>query len=143
MNWLVLASLTALGFGIYNFFLKIAADKINPILATAVLTLASAVFAGLAILTLRTIGFLPDIHWTKDGLKFAILAGLSAGIADILFFFLFSKGFPLNIGLPFVFTLTVVIAVLLSTIFLHESLTPIRLIGITIALIGVFILSRF
>lgn len=48
---------------------------------------------------------------------------------------------PVNIAAP-VSSVYIVVAVILSTLFLHEPLTITRGIGITLALIGVVLLSR-
>ena len=143
MNWILVASLSSILFGLYNFFLKYSADKIHPVLATLVLTMSAAIVSLIALIILKITGAVPSFDWTRDGLKFAILSGVASGLGEILFFYLFSKGSPIIIGLPFVFALTVLTGVFLGIIILHEPINLPKIIGIIFTLIGVIILSRF
>lgn len=143
MNWLALALTTSVGFALYNFFLKVAADKINPFLAVFYLTLTATVVSGITLLILRALNYLPVVQTSKSGLTFIILAGIATGVADLLYLILFSRGQSLNVVLPLIFALAVALAVIMSTIFLHEPLSPIKIVGILFALVGVAILSKY
>ncbi|HSX42232.1 MAG TPA: EamA family transporter [Candidatus Saccharimonadales bacterium] len=143
MEWLSLAVFTSVGYGLYNFFIKAASDKINPLLATFYLTLTAAIVSGIALLVLRSLNLLPAVHSTRSGVALVIAAGVATGVADLLYFIMFARGQSLNVGLPFALGLATVLAITLSMIFLHETLTITKTLGIIITLVGIVILAKY
>jgi len=140
MNWLILAILSATTFGFYNFFTKLSADKLSPIIAAVFITGASFAIAVIAMITLKISG--QAITFNKNMLLFPILAGVFAGVADVLYLFMFSSGAPITIGNPIVVGGTVFVAVVLGLVILREPLTVIKGIGIILVLIGLVLLAR-
>lgn len=143
MNWILVAVISSILFGLYNFFLKFSADKIHPILATLILTTSAALISLIVLILLKVTGIVSTFEWTREGIKYAVLAGIMSSLGEFLFFYLFSKGSPITIGLPLVFALTVLIGILLGIIILHEPLNLPKTIGIIFTLVGVIILSRY
>ena len=140
MNWLVFALLATVTYGFYNFFTKLSADKLSPAIAL--------IFVGIAsfIVGLASIGFSKilgqPILFSRNALLFPLLAGLFAGVAEIFYLTMFSKGAPLSIGNPLVVGGTVIISAVLGLLLLKEPLNAIKIGGIALTLIGLVILAR-
>ncbi len=140
MNWLIFAILSAISFGFYNFFTKMAADKLSPIIATVLIT-GTAFIVALVVMFVSKIAGQPIVI-SKNIILFPILAGLFAGIAELLYLSMFSGGAPITIGNPLVVGGTVLVAVVLGMLILKEPMTVIKGIGIVLILIGLVMLVR-
>ena len=140
MNYLMYGILAAVSFGFYNFFVGKSGGKISPFLATVLLSVAAATVAGLIVLVQKLLGV--KIEITSPGIKFAVLAGLAAGVAEIFYFFAFTKNPNISVVLPVVFTITVVTGIILGFTINHESITAIKVLGIVASLFGLFLLTR-
>ena len=140
MNYLTYGILAAVAFGFYNFFVGKSGGKISPFLATLLLSIAAATVAGLIMLAQKLLG--AKIEVTSSGVKFAVLAGLAAGIAEIFYFFAFTKNPNISVVLPVVFTITVVTGVILGFTINHEPITIIKILGIAASLFGLFLLTK-
>lgn len=120
MNWITFAILAATSFGFYNFFTKIAADKLSPTIA--LMFIAGATFL---VATISTIGFKisgQELTFSKNVIWFPILAGIFAGIAEIFYLYMFTKNAPLNVGAPLVIGITIIATVLLGLIFFKRAI---------------------
>ncbi len=130
MSWLIFAILAMIGFGFYNYFVKLSSDKMNVQLATVVLYL-SAMVAGLIIfLYIKFTG--QTILITSEGIKFVIYAGIATAIAEVFYFLMFLQGTSLVVGLPLVVGGTILVGTLLGIAFLGETLSLIKIAGIIV-----------
>ena len=68
MNWVVFAILSAISFGIYNFFVKLTGEKISPVVSLAFLTGTSFLFALLSIIFFKFSG--QKISFSKNVILF-------------------------------------------------------------------------
>jgi uncharacterized membrane protein len=140
MSYIYFSILAAIGFGFYNFFVGKSGGKISPFLATLFLSLSAASVALVVLLVQKVMG--GEVKASSEGLRLACLAGVATGIAEIFYFFSFSKNSNISVVLPIVFTMTVVTGILLGVIFNHESLTFLKMIGTVFSLMGLFLLAR-
>ncbi len=140
MHWLTFAILAATSFGFYNFFTKLASDKLSPTIALMIITGTSFVVALVATLVFKFTG--QSLSFSKNDILFPILAGLFSGVAEILFLFMFSKNAPLSLGNPIVVGGTIVVAVILGLLILREPLNIVKVSGIVVTLIGLALLAR-
>jgi len=140
MNWLFYALLAASGFGFYNFFLKMSADKLNPAAANIFIAGTSCLVAIISTIYLKLNG--QDILITKESIKFPLIAGLFTGMAEILYLTMYSKNTPITIGNPLVVGGSIVIAVILGLIILKEPMNGVKVAGIILTLSGLAVLSR-
>ena len=70
---------------------------------------------------------------------------IAGGISYVLNLIFFKKGLsslPLSIGYPLLATFSIVISTLMAIIFLNESITNIKLIGIAFCILGIILISR-
>lgn len=140
MNWITFAILAGTSFGFYNFFVKLASDKLSPTIALMFIAGSSFLIATVSTILFKVSG--QQLTFSKGAIWFPIFAGVFTGIAEILYLFMFAKNAPLNIGAPLVIGLTSIIAVLLGLIFLKEPLSAAKIVGICVTIVGLVILAR-
>lgn len=139
MNWIVLALVSAFFYGAYNFFIKLTADSTHQIVGAVILQ-ASALVVGLVILFYlwqRNETFTV----TGSGIKFAILAGITAGLAEIASFYVFSQGIPASRGIPIIVGGSVVAGAILGLAFIKESLGLREVLGILMVVGGIWLIT--
>ncbi|MBI4148727.1 EamA family transporter [Candidatus Woesearchaeota archaeon] len=135
-TWLVYAILAFLLWGFWGFFPKLTTAYIKPPSAMVYETAGALIVAVVVLLFL--IKGRPELH--SKGILFAVVTGM-AGITGA-FFFLSS----LSVGgkTSVVVTLTALyplITILLSVLFLHETVTITQGMGILLALIAILLIS--
>lgn len=138
-HWIVLALLTAVAFGAYNFFIKISSEDIHALLGAVILQFC-ALFLGLAALLFlhfRGVSF----NITRSGIGFATVAGVCVGLAEILTFYVFATGVSAARGVPVIVGGSLAFGALFGIVFLEESLSRSGWLGIVAILVGVFLLA--
>lgn len=139
MSWLPLAIATAFAFGLYNVFIKMGSNRIDQVLGAVVLQLVAVLLGAAYLLILRMGG--REIESSPSGLGFAVLAGLSVGIAEILTFYVFSRGAPASLGSPIIMGGSVLVAGIVGVFLLRESLNLYQWAGIAAVVGGIALLS--
>lgn len=139
MNWLIFALLTVIFYALFDFFLKLSAERIHAGIGGFIINFVSTVvlLAFIAFIKLR--GEL--IPATKPGgTLYSFLAGISIGFATIFFLKMFATGVNLSIGIPFVRIGIVFLASILGILLLKEGFTLRYIIGFILALAGLYLL---
>lgn len=140
MHWLTLAIFSASFYGLYHFAIKASSGHIHQVLG-AVLLQGVALLCGLMLFSLLAIrGASFDV--SVKGVQLAILAGLGAGIGEILSYSMFAKGVSASVGIPVLVGGTVVTGFLLGIIFAGESFDLSRFLGVVLVVMGIVLLSR-
>lgn len=139
MNWLYYAIMTAVFYGAYNVFIKISSGHINQIVGAVILQIVAALLGGVLLLMMKISGTPLDI--SQKGIKFAVLAGIFVGLAEITSFYTFSKGVSASVGIPIIIGGSVFIGAILGISFLKETLLPIHYLGIILIITGVIMLT--
>jgi bacterial/archaeal transporter family protein len=75
------------------------------------------------------------------GFNYSLLTGICVGAGTIAFFLLFQKGGPLS-AVPAILAGGAAIMAIAGILFFHESPSWQRLLGITLAIAGLFLLRR-
>ncbi len=133
MNWITFVILAATSFGFYNFFTKLASDKLSPTIALMFIAGASFLVAVISTIGFKISG--QELTFSKNAIWFPILAGIFTGIAEIFYLYMFTKDAPLNIGAPLVIGITILATVLLSSIVLKKPLNVVKIVGICLTVI--------
>lgn len=141
MDWIILIIATAIFYGAYNFFIKVSSGHINQIVGAVILQVVAALLGGAVLLTMKTINKPLDLGASQKGILFAVLAGISVGLAEIASFYVFSKGAPASIGIPIIVGGSVIVGTIFGLIFLKENLALIHYLAIVLIIIGIAILS--
>lgn len=139
MHWIVWALLSATFFGAYNFFIKVSSGHIHEVVGAVILQVVAALL-GLALLLLLKWKQVP-MEISLKGINFAVLAGISVGLAEITSFYLFSLNVQVSSALPVVLGGSVIVGTALGMIFLKESLEIVHFVAVGMIVAGVVILA--
>lgn len=141
MELIIIALITALFFALYNFLIKSASDSINHILGAVILQIVATI-AGIIYFYLMSFAKNSNnINFSKKGIILSIAAGLSIGIAEILTFYVFSKGLNAAIGTPLIVGSSILFTTILSLIFLKEELSLVQWLGVFTLILGIYLIS--
>lgn len=138
MPGLIFAIIAAIAFGVWTVFHQQASNHINSLFGAIVVSL-TAVVVGL-------IFFLPGIknavlYTNQKGILFAILAGICALAIDFFVLKAYGQGLPISIGGPIIIGGSIALAVAIG-FFMGESIYPMKILGITLIILGGIILSK-
>jgi len=138
--WFWYAIGAALLYGLHQVFTKLAADRISD-------GLGGFVVEGSAALTiLAYLGALwASGNWKQTasppGVWYSVLTGFCVGVGTIFFFLLFQKGGPLS-AVPMILAGGAALMALAGICFFHEKASASRLIGILLAITGLYLLRK-
>ena len=138
--WFWYAVVAAVLYGAHQIFTRIAADHIGEGLGGFVVeaTAAVSILLDLAFLWLAS-------RWNQQssnqGIFYSVLTGICVGAGTIAFFLLFQKGGPLS-AVPAILAGGAAIMAIAGILFFHESPSWQRIVGITFAIIGLFLLRK-
>ncbi|MBL7101049.1 MAG: hypothetical protein ISS23_03790 [Nanoarchaeota archaeon] len=137
--WFLAALIAALAYGLHNIFTKIAAGHISDSLGAFLLEITATVcilFYMFFLITSNT-----KFTFTSRGIIFSVLAGVCVGLGTVLYFVIFSRGGELSIAGPLVLVGGVLLMALAGIIFFQEKVSFIKLSGITLGLISLWLLK--
>lgn len=134
-NWFFFALGTLLLWGVWGVLLKLAVDRLGPHTTWLVHSFAFLCWAGLFKLVT---GFKLNTH--AQGLALVVTAALFAASGGLLLLTALAKGKASTV-LPLV-ALYPAIVVVLSLVFLKESMTPAQWLGVVLALAAGVLLGR-
>ena len=136
--WFLYALAAAVLYGLHQIFTRLAADKIGDGLGGFVVEATAALSILLYLAWLRLSG-----HWNQTasaaGVFYSVLTGICVGAGTIAFFLLFQKGGPLS-ALPMVLAGGAALMAIAGILFFKEPAAWPRLLGIGLALTGLFLL---
>jgi transporter family protein len=136
MSWFFWALLSALFAGVTAILAKVGVQNVSSNLATAIRTVVIFIFAwSVALLTRHQ----PIASLGKRTWLFLILSGLATGLSWLCYFRALQLGEASQVA-P-VDKLSVVIAIALAAIFLHERVTWIHWVGGLLIVSGSIILA--
>jgi len=136
--WFCYAVWAAFLYGLHQIFTKLAAERISD-------GLGGLVVEGTAALTI-----LPYLAWLRSGgtwnqtssavgVFYSVLTGICVGAGTIMFFVLFQKGGPLS-AVPIVLAGGAALMAVVGILFFKENVSAARLLGIVLALVGLYLL---
>jgi len=142
MNLFLSSTIIAVIFGTYDLFIKLGAGRIDPTLGAMLTQAASA----LTLVGVFLFQFLkPEASrplTTAQGILFVITAGILIAIALIFLFFLLQRETTkVTTTLPTILILRNLTLVILGIFVLREKLSGIKVIGIALSLLGVYLIS--
>lgn len=141
MNWLVLLMMSITGYGISNILVRYYSTRISP-LAGAILLSSGALATALIVLLIQSIAGGKMHTLGRDTLFTGLLSGVFFTGAVLLFNTTLSRNVPLSVAVPILVGGIGVAGVLSGVAVYHESLSIMKLIGISVILMGTVILAR-
>ena len=136
--WFWYALGAAFLYGAHQIFTKLAADKISDGLGGFVVEISAALTILLYLVWLRFGGTWNQTA-SSTGVLWSVLTGICVGVGTIFFFLLFQKGGPLS-AVPMILAGGAALMAVAGIIFFKEPVTVLRLLGIALALCGLFLL---
>ena len=137
MTWLIWALLSAFFAGVTAILAKVGVENVNSNLATAIRTVVILIFAwGVALVTNNQ----PLASVERKTWIVLILSGIATALSWLCYFRALQLGEASRVA-P-IDKLSVVVAILLAAIFLHERLTWHHWLGGTLIASGAVILAR-
>ena len=135
MNPQYLILLSILGYGVGSLFFKVANDQMHPLMVSTCVTITYVILTPMAFVFLD----FPRAASTS-GVSFAILGGVTMCVGTMSYFFALRSG-----GAGEVTTMVALypaLTLVLSCLFMGETMTLKKGIGIALALASVLLLSR-
>ncbi len=138
--WFWYAVVAAVLYGAHQIFTRLASDHIGDGLGGFVVeaTAAGTILLYLAALWLTSRW---NQKWSAEGAGYSALTGVCVGVGTIAFFLLFQKGGPLS-SVPVILAAGAAIMAVAGIVFFHEPASWQRLLGVALALGGLFLLRR-
>jgi transporter family protein len=137
-EWFWYAIAAAVLYGLHQVFTKLASERIGDGLGGFIVELSAAAIIALYVIYLKFFS-----EWkqpvTTRGVFFSVLTGLCVGAGTVAFFLLFQKGGPLS-AVPMVLAGGAALMAIVGIFFFKEPVSLIRLSGIALSLIGLFLL---
>ena len=138
--WFWYAVVAAVLYGAHQIFTRLAADRIGEGLGGFVVE-ATAALSILLYLGFLWLASRWDQRSTSGGVFYSVLTGICVGAGTIAFFLLFQKGGPLS-SVPAILAGGAAIMAIAGILFFHEPPSWQRLLGVTLAIAGLFLLRK-
>src|SRR5438094_6268457 len=138
--WFWYAVVAAVLYGAHQIFTRLAAERIGEGLGGFVVE-ASAALSILLYLAILWFGGRWNQRFSAAGFNYSLLTGVCVGAGTIAFFLLFQRGGPLS-AVPAILAGGAAIMAITVILFFHEPPSWPRLIGVTFAIVGLFLLRK-
>lgn len=145
--WWALALLSGLGLAGRNVLMKTASDRIDPALAAMILSVSMAVISiGYVVWQRASKGAnaTPLFSGQQDwpGIAFAGIAGISLAAANIFLAYSYKSGGGAGLVAILQNGFSISITLLIGVLFLHEVIRPQQMLGIALAMAGIFLIVK-
>ena len=140
MHWILISILSGIGFSTANALAKNFPNKIDSQYALIIFATVGIITSITGIILVRVLTG-KEFILTNQGVMWAAAAGVAWGVGQTLFFITL-KDAPLSLAVPLVVGILGVGGVVAGVLFFHESLTTIRIVGVTVVILGALLLSR-
>ena len=138
--WFWYAAVAALLYGAHQIFTRLASDRIGEGLGGFVVEATAALTILCYLVVLRFTG-----RWNQPfsshGFWYSALTGICVGAGTVAFFLLFQRGGPLS-AVSAILAGGAAMMAIAGILFFHEAASWQRLLGIALALMGLFLLRK-
>ena len=138
--WFWYAVAAAVLYGAHQIFTRLASERIGDGLGGFVVE-ASAALSILLYLAFLWMAGRWNQKFSMPGFNYSVLTGICVGAGTIAFFLLFQKGGPLS-SVPAILAGGAAIMAVVGVLFFREPATWQRLVGILLAIAGLFLLRK-
>src|SRR5439155_3235492 len=138
--WFFYAVWAAVLYGLHQIFTKLAADNISDGLGGFVVEATAALTILLYLAWLR-FGGTWNQTLSAPGVFWSVLTGVCVGVGTIFFFVLFQKGGPLS-AVPMILAGGAALMAVAGIVFFRETPSLPRLLGIGLAIVGLYLLRK-
>lgn len=135
-DWLPLALLTALAYGLFNVFASRAGGKIGDAFGAGLLEGTATLVIFLFALATRA-----QAQATPAGVRWSVLAGVFAGIGTLAYVSMFRRGGGLTFAGPIAFCGSMVVMVAVGALVFHEPISTRRAAGLLLGVLSIALLK--
>jgi len=139
-TWFWYAVAAAVLYGAHQIFTRLASDQIGDGLGGFVVE-ATAALSILLYLAVLWFGGRWNQKFSNEGFYYSALTGICVGAGTIAFFLLFQRGGPLS-AVPAILAGGAAIMAIAGILFFHEAPSWQRVLGIALAITGLFLLRK-
>ena len=136
-SWFGYGLAAALLYGLHQIFTKLASEGISDGLGALLVETSAVITIAFYLAALYTSG-----RWTQNataaGMVYSVMTGICVGAGTIMFFLLFQRGGPLS-AVPAILAGGAAVMALAGIVWFREPATPGRLVGVCLALIGLYL----
>lgn len=142
--WWIFALLSGFGLAGRNVLMKTATGKTDPALAAMVLSVSMAVVSIGFLVYQRTSRAEPIVSGTVDytGIVMALVAGVSLAAANIFLAYSYKEGGGAGVVAILQNGFSISLTLLIGVLFLSEIIKPQQMIGIALAMAGIFLIVK-
>jgi transporter family protein len=139
-SWFWYAIGAAILYGLHQVFTKLASDRIGDGIGGFVVEASAALTILIYLAALYLSG-----RWSQQvstpGIAYSILTGICVGIGTVFFFLLFQNGGPLS-AVPMILAGGAALMAVAGILYFHEPASWPRVIGIAMAIGGLYLLRK-
>lgn len=135
MSNLQLVIISILSWGVGSLFYKVANDSIHPIMVSTIVTAMYVVLTPLSLVIFKV-----NYNINTTGVVYSLLGGFTMCLGSIAFFYALQKGAAGEVTV--LTSLYPALTLILSIAFMKEELSFKKAVGVGLALLSVFILSK-
>jgi uncharacterized membrane protein len=139
MNWVVFGIAAGFFFAIYNAFLKLSSSHLHALIGSISLSITSAIISLGLVFVFKAAG--QEVTITSRGTKLAIWAGVFSAFGSLLYFLMYQRKAPISLGLPLLSISTIIFSVMIGLLFFQEKLTLLKLTGLVLAIVSIYVLG--
>ena len=138
--WFWYAVVAAVLYGAHQIFTRLASDHIGDGIGGFVVE-GSAALTIVFYLAFLWFSGRWDQKVTWVGVNYSVLTGICVGAGTVAFFLLFQRGGPLS-AVPAILAGGAAIMAVAGILFFNEAMSWQRMLGVTLAIAGLFLLRR-
>uniref|UniRef100_A0A7S4MKS4 EamA domain-containing protein n=1 Tax=Odontella aurita TaxID=265563 RepID=A0A7S4MKS4_9STRA len=142
--WIGPALACALAYALYNIFIKKGSTSIHPVLGGVILQIVAALLGAclLGALVLTGDGGADVmIQYDREGVMYAVWAGVAVGVAEMLSFSVSGMGVQVTQSIPVIIGGSVVFGSVLGLVMLGEAMTTQGWLGIGLVVAGISLVA--
>lgn len=123
----------------YQFAIKLSATHIQEVFGAVILQAVAVVVGLFLFLVVRDSE--TTLVYTKEGIRFAIIAGIFVGLAEVATFYAFAQDISPSVGITLIVGFNILIGLCLDYFWIKSDLSWSQLLGILMVLTGVVLIS--
>lgn len=135
MHWSFFTAMVVVCATGIHFFSQMAKNTVDPVIAL-VITTGSAFLLSLCLLPAAQDGLVKNLNFGKGPVLY-MLVGACITFAHLGIFYMFKAGAPMSLATPIARFLPAILAVILGVVVFHETLKPLQIAGLALAVVAV------
>ena len=136
VDWLPLALLTAVAYGLFNVFASRAGGKIGDAFGAGLLEGTAAL-----VILVFAVATRASTRASAAGVRWSVLAGIFAGVGTLAYVSMFRRGGGLTFAGPIAFCGSMVVMVAAGVLLFHEPLSAKRAAGLLLGVLSIALLK--